>query len=234
MLIRVVLFLLLLTTSAYAAAPTYDNAASTFGDTVTSLSLTGFTTTGSDRLLTSCIAQNSVIASPITSHAYNTSETMTLVETADWGNDSASILYRRIAPSSGSHDLDVSFDDSVTASLGAISFAGAHQTVPLGTAVKHTGLLEAEATVTVTSATDEIVFDCFGYGAATVPSNGGGQTERWDEDQAFTVANGTTEAGAGSVVMNRTWASSFTSTGLIGVGVKPVATATGRRAVIVE
>ena len=238
MMLLKILLLLLLAAPAYGAAPTYDTAASMQFDTVVEASIVGFTTAGSNRLLTSCLAVNE--PSTLTAHHYNTTETMTSVLTANTGSANQTLtMYRLINPTTGAHDLTATFNDFVNGILGATSFADVHQTTPLGTAVKAEGALQsAGTTVTVTSATDDIVVDCF-TGGATVPTEGAGQTERWDEELiGVAFGNGSTKAGAASVVMSRAWTpDSFEFVGLIGVSVKPVAGAPAtahRRVIIVQ
>jgi hypothetical protein len=235
-MILILIFLFLLLPTGAFAVPVYDNAASTSGDTIVELTITGFTTAGSDRLLTSCVRNNE---SAVTAHHYNASENMTSVLSATLSGIDIVTFYRLINPTVGAHDLVATFSTPVSGTLGAISFTGAHQTTPLGTAVKVEGVMQSSgATVSVSSAADELVVDCFAAGSVT-PTEGAAQTERWDEVVVdFGVANGSTEAGAGSVVMNWSWSpDDFTQVGLIGVSVKPAAapvSGSRRKAIFVE
>ncbi len=228
MIAKVLILLFILTIPAYGATPTYDNAASTQFDTAIEATIVGFTTTGSNRLLTSCLRDNGT--GSLTAHHYNASETMTSVLSATMTAPETVTLYRRINPTSGGHDLVATWDNVVNGALGAISFAGVNQSTPLGTAVKaEGGLQSAGATVTVSSATDELVMDCFATSGDVAPTEGASQTERWEEEvMALEFSNGSTKAGAASVAMSRAWSpDDFQFTGLIGVSVKPVSTLRG-------
>jgi hypothetical protein len=235
MMLIAILFLLLFPTFAWAV-PAFEVAASTSADPTGASMSVAISPSGVNRLLTSCLITNAPEANT-TAHHFNTSETMTGVDFVSASDNPNAKVFYLINPTTGSHNLTAEFTDPGTiAILGAISFSGAHQTVPLGTAVTHGEINIEEATVTVTSAADELVFDCFAASNDPVVTIGGGQSDPAHWDEVSYSASGTTEAGAGSVVMNRTW------TGLergviIGVSVKPtaaVAASRARRVIVIE
>jgi hypothetical protein len=212
------LLLLLLSASSVWAAPAFEVAASTSADPTGASMSVAISPSGTNRLLTSCLVTNQVEANT-TAHHFNTTENMTGVAFINpiIDDPNAKVFYL-INPTTGSHDLTAEFTEVGTAAaLGAIAFSGAHQTVPLGTPATH-GEATDEATVTVDSAVDELVFDCFG--AANNP----------------TVTIGTTEAGAApTVVMSRSL-NVAERAALIGVSVKPAAAAASapRRVIVID
>lgn len=133
-----------------------------------------------------------------------------------------------VAPATGSNTV------SVTPSGGlfdfgacAISLSDVHQTVPLGTAANATGY-DTTPTVTVSSATGELVVDglvIMNSGTLTV---GAGQTQRWNTPtaNAFIRYAGSTESGAASTTMS--WSNSSSQTwAIVAVPIKPTGGGSG-------
>ena len=103
-----------------------------------------------------------------------------------------------------------------------MTFTGVNQATPLGSFASNDSD-SAAASVTVTSAANELVFDTLVVESSTNLSlaPGGGQTERWDLFQAVkNNGGGSTEAGAASVVMSWTW-SGGDKWAIGGVSIKP-------------
>jgi Tfp pilus assembly protein PilX len=125
-------------------------------------------------------------------------------------------IYQLVAPATGtSLTLTVTFATSASAAVGVASFTGVNQTTPLGTCVVANGD-PGPATVTVTSAPDELVFD-------TVASDenltaNASQNVRWDITTPV-HGGGSTKAGASSVTMS--WTAGSTGWAIGAVSVKP-------------
>ena len=120
-------------------------------------------------------------------------------------------------PASGANNVVVSFDGSVNAYCGAVSFTGAHQTTAslTGPQAAATGS-DTAPTVNVASSPIEIAIDttCRSAANATV---GTGQTERWNAGGG----TGSTETGATTVTMS--WSlDAAAAWALVGVGVRPL------------
>ena len=130
-----------------------------------------------------------------------------------------------IAPTTGTNNVVVTMSAAARTVVGAISRTGVHQTTPLGTAATASGTSTAPS-VTVTSATDELVDDALTASVAgAVLTAGTGQTERYDTFYDPSIqGGGSDEAGAASVAMDWTintsqeWCQ-------IGVGIKPAGAA---------
>jgi hypothetical protein len=239
-MILLTLLILLMAGPAWAAAPAFDTAASNQGDTVASISVSVTPAVVADRLLAACIIDNDGSAN-ITAVHFNTTETLTAVvnDVSSGVGEFQGQLYRRIAPSTGAHDLQVDFVSAgSTGVIGGLVFNGADQTTPLGTAASQgsAGVITS-ATMDVTSAADELAFDCHGTSSAEVVTFGGGQTSQ-TTNAYFNFSASTKAGGAPTVTMTRAWGGGNERSVLFGASVKPVAAAPapgdGRRATIVE
>jgi hypothetical protein len=131
------------------------------------------------------------------------------------------LLYKLVAPATGSHTVAVTLNDIPAFTAIGAAFSGTNQATPLGTAATATGTDDAP-TVSVTSAAGEIVIDFMQAANAPGFTVGAGQTQRNTvRDDAFVLREGdSTEAGAASVAMS--WALGAAQPwATIGVGVKP-------------
>jgi hypothetical protein len=157
---------------------------------------------------------------------------LTPVGTAQEGTGSRVEIWRLIAPDTGTHDVVVTFSANLdeTAKVGVMTFTGVHQTAPLGTFVPNNGNTLGPATVDVTSATNELVFDtvgCSRVGSTGCQSLtvGALQTLRWSEQEPDGLgyrAGGSTEPGAATVTMSWTIGGTAASPWAIGsVPIKP-------------
>jgi hypothetical protein len=157
---------------------------------------------------------------------------LTPVGSATQGTGSRVEIWRLIAPDTGTHDVVVTFSDNLdeTAKVGVTTFTGVHQTTPLGTFAGANGYSLGPATVDVSSATNELVFDTVGcprVGSTGCQSLtvGAGQTQRWLEQQADGFGyrgGGSTEPGAATVTMSWTIGGTASSPWAIGaVPIKP-------------
>lgn len=197
-------------------SPTWAWAAVAF-DAITNTNSTGFTSTaftfshttsGSDRGLIVCVANDNTIDQTFTA-TYN-GVSMTQVSTQVYG---ASVpprvtVFRLENPATGTNDVVLTPSDNTTFGVAAISFTGVHQTTMTDTAVTATGST-TPITVDVTGSSDGMVIDCAATditGLVAVATVGAGQTSRFNPatSSSYVNAYGSTETGAGAVTMS--WA----------------------------
>jgi hypothetical protein len=189
------------------------------------------TTSGSDRLMLVGVGINNSGGETVSSITYN-SVGLTPVGTATEGTGSRVEIWRLIAPDTGTHDVVVTFSASLdqTAKVGVMTFTNVHQTTPLGTFVGANGNSLGPATVDVSSATNELVFDT--VGCRRVGTTGclsltvdPSQTMHWTEQQPDGLgyrAGGSTEWGAATVTMSWTFTGTEAAPWAIGaVPIKP-------------
>jgi hypothetical protein len=157
---------------------------------------------------------------------------LTPVGSATQGIGSRVEIWSLIAPATGTHDVVVTFSANLeeTAKVGVMTFTGVHQTTPLGTFVGANGNSLGPATVDVSSATNELVFDTVGCSLVTNGCTsltvGAGQTQRWLEQTPDGApgyrGGGSTEPGAATVTMSWTIGGTASSPWAIGaVPIKP-------------
>jgi hypothetical protein len=215
------------------AQPVFDVACSGFGNAVNTITTGTCSASGSNRLAHLCGAWGNVTTEQDTDASYGgvSATFVTRVQTGSLGV----AVYRLIAPSTGSQTATMNFDGFVRGTFGAMTFTNAHQTIPLGTAVTASGS-STTATVNVTSAANELVAGCVLITDPLNPVPGAGQSPaKWDETTTSAGLDfygaGSTETGAGTTTVSWTQDNS-NEWGIIGVGVKPIAVAAGRRRVI--
>lgn len=156
---------------------------------------------------------------------------MTVIPSSTVSNGQYTVTsYSLVAPATGSNTVSLTFTGSVfECSAGAISWTGADQSTPLGTAVTATGS-STTPSVTASSASGEVVADALIIVHSGTLSVDGSQTQRWNAigNAGFTKYAGSTEDGAASVPMS--WSNSTSQDWAISaVPVKPVITASGIR-----
>lgn len=194
--------------------PTYDNSAkmTNTGNGDMTLSLT---TSGSDRYLLVGIGTNtSMTCTGITYNGVAMTIIGSAVDNTDSGANSRLYVFELIAPASGANNIVASFSGAPSyRTMFGISFTDVHQTTPTGTAATATTNNSATPSVTVTSATGELVVDFHSAHASLATfSAGSGQTSRLTQTTDIGMCC-STEAGASSVVMdwsntNNRWYSS--------------------------
>jgi hypothetical protein len=163
------------------------------------------TCSGADRLLLACIAHRMNGSEFISAITYN-SVSMTAVPSSVLNNGIYRVsMYYLIAPDTGSNTFSITYSGGtyLGIGIGLISFAGAHQTVPLGTAVTASGTSSATS-VTVSSSSEEIVVDVLNMVHNGTLSVGTGQTARWNDIDpgGFFKYAGSTEQGGASTTMS--------------------------------
>lgn len=202
----------------------FDATAGSGGDNLASVSFS-HTCTGSDRLLLiaiHCLQLTGQVGSSVT---YNGVAATFVKQTVNQGNRYME-LWRLIAPATGANTLAVTFSASMNnVNVQAISFTGVDQTTPLGTSVAGAGN-STTPSVSVSAATNDLVFDAVTIEHAGTFTVGTGQTSRYNGIVAgggFNKAAGSTEPGAASVTMD--WSDTIGGNWVqIGVPIKPKVT----------
>jgi hypothetical protein len=191
------------------SAPVVDSTSS--GKTPPRTSLTiSHATAGSNRLMLVGVSIHNYASETVSSITYNG---VALIQVGSSTNamDSRVEIWRLIAPPTGTYDVVITFSAELSsaARAGVMTFTGVNQTTPLGTFASAIGSA-SPATVNVTSAANELVFDTVGSEGPSSPFSltvGAGQTQRWNSAimgyDRF-LAAGSTEPGAASVTMSWT------------------------------
>jgi hypothetical protein len=200
------------------------DAVSTGTTTASSLTIS-HTTSGTNRLMLVgvSIAKQSGGAPSVSSITYNGVNLSFVGSQANSDSLGRVEIWRLVAPATGANNVVVTLGAAPDAqTVGVMTFTGVHQSTPLGTFASATGD-STSASVTVTSAAGELVFDTLVVESSSdkALAPGAGQTERWDLFQ--TVKNnggGSTEAGAASVTMSWSW-SGADKWSVGGVSIKP-------------
>jgi hypothetical protein len=228
--LRVILLGLMMAPGLSWAVPVAGTACSGFGSFVTTVSF-ACTASGSDRFVTINVHWYADPAETITSVTYAGSSTgITLIDSqAVTGATEVISAYRLIAPPTGSQTVAVNFSGLAKVAIGVIPYTGVNQVTPLGTAAKAGGSA-ATATVTVTSATGELVQDIVGVDQDDTLTVDGSQTQHVLTGASSNDTGVSTEAGAAPVVVSWTTGTGTSNWGIIGFSIKPVAAApSGRR-----
>ena len=179
------------------------------------------TTAGTNRLMLVGISGWTFLGTPVVSGVTYNSVALSLV--GSQGSASFKMwIYGLVAPDTGTHDVVVTFSTAPNNGgvVGVETFTGVNQSTPLGTFGSASGN-GTTATVDVSSATGELVFDTLG--SRWTVTAGAGQTQRWNASSSFTTGSGSTEPGATTVTMS--WGISQTDDWAIGaVPIKPAPT----------
>lgn len=174
------------------------------------LTLTGVDCTGANFLIVPVVAWDGATSADPTGVTYNG-----VAMTKTWAVQNPSFLayiafYYLKAPTSGAHSVVVTYAAAYSNQIvGAIPMSGVNQTTPLGTPATNTGGPGTTSSVTVSSATGELVVGAM-YG------NTSGLTVSSDtliidlDDTDGDQPNVASIAGASSVTMNWTLPSSMT------------------------
>jgi len=191
------------------SAPVVDSTSS--GKTPPRTSLTiSHATAGSNRLLLVGVSIHNFASETVSGITYN-GVALTQVGSSTNATDARVEIWRLIAPPTGTYDVVITFSAELSsvARAGVMTFTGVNQTTPLGTFASATGSA-SPATVNVTSAANELVFDTVGSESLSAPFSltvGAGQTQRWNSvimGYDRFLAAGSTEPGAATVTMSWT------------------------------
>lgn len=181
--------------------PTFDAVSSAINQTTTTPSWS-HTCTGTNLLLVVTVGwRHQDPGNAITGITYN-SVALTQLGTTSNGEFATAEIWYLLAPATGTHTVAATFTDLARAHLGAVSYTAVNQSTPLGTYASNTGTSTAPS-VTVTSATGDVVIAVGAERGTETFTTGASQTMRWEADAASNVsAQCDDEAGAASVVMD--------------------------------
>lgn len=214
------LIALLLSANIAWAIPVHDNTASAGGDTVDQLSY-DLSVSGAcnNRLATVSftIQTNAHFIDNITVGGL----TASYVGTATNTDVSRYVdLWRRVGIGTGTVTTVITLTDFGTPLAATSSYCDVDQTTPMGTLATASNV-NFQASVTVTSATGELVIDAVTSGSGSELTVGSGQTQRSNQTLASSYTLGTSnEPGAASVPM--TWSLSGEDYwAALGVSLKP-------------
>ena len=184
---------------------------------------TGKTTAGTNR----CGIFATAIGSDAISGVTWDGVAMTLVGTQISGVESrVATIWRIINPPTGASNIVMTLSAGSSGYGGVTSYNNCHQTTPVRASGGATGTA-SPATVTVSSAANDLVVDAVQYeGSGTPPAVGAGQTSRWTGDQGGWFGAGSTEAGAASVTMSWTLTTP-TDWAIFAASLQPAAAASG-------
>jgi Tfp pilus assembly protein PilV len=198
------------------------------GGSSSSLTVPNHTTSGSNRLMLVGISISNDGASgarQINSVTYS-GVNLTQVCTGSVDDDARVWIYRLIAPPVTTANVAITLNGNVASggniTAGVMTFTGVDQTTPLGTCVTDTNDSSPHA-VTVTSVTNELVFDVFSSEGASMTMAGSpaGRTQRWNTTANSNGGGGSTAPGASSVNMTWTANSGGDHWAVAGVPIKP-------------
>jgi hypothetical protein len=182
----------------HVLAVTVDSSSS--GSTADQLSVTvSHTTSGTNRLMLVGVSMQPEGAS-VSSVKYNGAD-LTLVGAEENSAGKARVeIWQLIAPDTGIHDVVVNLTDTGHKGVivGVMTFNGVNQTTPTLTFSSASGD-STDATITVASQTDDLVFGVVQSHKGAAASPDPQQTEYWDIAINNANGSGTTEAGDTSV-----------------------------------
>ena len=204
-------------------------------DGVSTVAFSHTVNAGTNRLLLVGVSFNNFSGETVTSVVWKDGlgdeQSLSPVGTAVSVDDARVEIWGRVAPNTGTADIRVTFDATLNDGgvVGAMSFTGVDQSTPYGAFVSdfdNSGSSNL-ATVDVSSAVGELVFDTVACETCTSLTVGAGQDERWNTDNANSDFGGaSTEAGAGTVTMS--WDLGSSDYWVIGaVPIKPAAGGSG-------
>ena len=186
------------------------------------------TASGAERLMLVGVGMHHFNSETVSTVTYN-GASLSPVGAVNSGTDTRVEIWRLIAPATGTHDVVITFSASLRygAKAGTMTFTNVDQTTPLGTFAPNSGNSAGPATVDVTSASDELVFDTVSCRSCISLTVGAAQDERWNLDTLGsgsasnqTLAAASTEPGSGTVTMS--WTLGATNDWAIGaVPIKP-------------
>jgi hypothetical protein len=120
------------------------------------------------------------------------------------------LMFGLVNPSSGTHDVVITGDSNVIViDATSMSFSGVHQSDSLGTPATSQGDAGSNASVVVTSATDEVVVDATetqatSQHAGTVTATGTGQVLRSESTAGHELTHMSTTPGTASTTVSYT------------------------------
>ncbi|HVS25963.1 MAG TPA: DUF6701 domain-containing protein [Burkholderiales bacterium] len=210
------------------AAVAFDAAASTSSAASSTTFSWTHTASGANRVV---IVGVSYISPSATATATYGGTSMTLVGSQFTAADSRMAMFSLVNPPTGAQTVTVTLTAAPTQGFvgGSVSFTGANQTTPTGTFVSAIGTT-SPASLTVTSATGELVIDTLQCDNGCVSiTPGGSQTQRWNLNAGAggNFGGGSTAAGAATVTTTWTFTSDNWAYGAVSVKAAVGATTIG-------
>jgi hypothetical protein len=187
-------------TPAPGSIPSVD-AVSTGSTDGASLTLS-HTTSGSNRLMLVGLSINNDNFETVTSVTYG-GVPLTYVASVNQADDARVEMWQLVAPQTGTHNVEIWFSDDLlhNAVAGVVTFTSVNQPNPLGTFVGNNDT-SAFASVTVSSAADELVFAAFSCETCASVAADSPAFELWNlmAGAGRVYAAGMTNEGSGSSV----------------------------------
>jgi len=163
------------------------------------------------------ISYNNDFTQTISSVTYNGIALSEVISDSD-SDDAYMAIYNLTAPPTGTYDVNVTLSATLQANhdiiVGVMTFANVNQTDPLGTPASFANDNGGPASVSVNSATGELVLSVFAGEDDCRDIAVDDETERWNEDPGqilhpgtlgqSELGGGSTQPGAASVEMNWT------------------------------
>jgi hypothetical protein len=207
------------TLSAATAGVVVNNLSSTSSTTLSTITLSHTVGTGENRLL---LVGVSLRDRTVTSVNYG-GVAMTLVGSRANGTNSIIYIYRLLNPTSGTANISVVLNGAPGkgAAVGAIDYSGVDQSTPLGTFASASGWTSSPS-LSVSSASGQMVFDVLSVRQTTALTPGAGQTERWDFSRGEIRSGASTEP-ATSATTTMSWTSGLGYWAIGGVAIRPAA-----------
>jgi large repetitive protein len=204
------------------------------GAAITGLNVTHTTGSGNNRLMLAGISIENDNGGVFTISSVRwvvgpVTQDLTLVTTATTSEEAQANLYSLTNPTSGAGQLQITVNSGTTdndvIAAGVMTFSNVDQSTPLGTAVNANGYGTA-ASISVASATGQLVFDTIVGDDSRGLTVGPGQTSRWNSTAGGpsngVSFGGSTEPGATSVTMSWTQGASD-AWGICAVPIRPYA-----------
>ena len=200
---------------------TFDATSTTTGNTASSTTHSHTCSTADNRLIVVSVSARDAGGSPAApSGVTYDGDALTKSGDVSSGNVNASIWYR-VAPSTGSNNVVVTFGDSRHEGIGvtATSFTGVYQSAPAGSATTATGDSTAP-TVNIASFAGDIVVDALAVNVAGALTPGTDQTERSDAALPNGGRYGASTESATTTSTTMSWTSGDGVWAVLGIAVK--------------
>ncbi len=200
---------------------------------VSSYTFTHVSGTGTDRFLEVAVCHRLAAAETITGITFDGVSATQIGQLNDGDGDTNLAVFGLIAPTSSGSPLDVvvtlsGVGDDEFASV-AITCTDVHQTVPYDVGDVRTDSEIAanhiDPTLTIPTATGEVVFDAVGSRTSRVYTVGADQIDEANIVQGFTKLIVSSQAGADGGVMDGSWTTLIPAWAHIGFALKPTAAA---------
>ena len=185
------------------AQPSVNSVTSVSGDDDTHT--VSHTTAGTDRLLTVCVV-NDDTAVAVTDVTFDGSSLSKLTDVQHSGGKPRVEVWYSLNPPVKTANVVVTLASGKKTTIGVISLTGVDQSTPIDGTTTNTGST-SPATVSVTSASGDLVIDCMGTipDPTEAPKVGSNQTEQWTLEEGGSIrGGGSTEPGGSSVTMSWT------------------------------